>query len=65
MSDTRTRKRPLTPAEATEPVAAEPSADVRAWQDRKVREAIKAADSGEFATADEVKATVRKYVPHG
>jgi predicted transcriptional regulator len=57
--------RPLTLKEATEPVADEPTAEVRAWQDRKVRRAIKAADAGEFATPEEVKTTVRKYVLHG
>ena len=62
---TDTAKRPLTLDEATKQVADEPAAEVRAWQDRKVRRAIKAADAGEFATPEEVKATVRKYVPYG
>lgn len=63
MSDTT--QRPLTLDEATKPTTAEPTAEVQAWQDAKVREAIKAADAGEFATAEEVKEVVRKYVPHG
>jgi len=46
-------------------VTKEPSADVKAWQDAKVRTALKAADAGEFASPEELKATVRKYVPHG
>ena len=58
-------KRPLTIDEATRPVTTEPSADVRAWQDAKVRAAIKAADAGDFASEEEVRRVVQKYVPHG
>lgn len=63
MSDTD--EKPLSVDEATKPVTTEPSAEVRVWQDAKVRAAIKAADAGEFATAEELRATIRKYVPHG
>lgn len=65
MSDTTNSKRRLTLEEATSPTIEEASADVKAWQDAKVRAAVKAADAGEFASPEELKATVRKYVPHG
>ena len=42
-----------------------PDADLEAWQDEQTRKAIKEADAGDFATAEEVKATVRKHVPNG
>ena len=58
-------KRPLTLDEATEPADAAPSADVKAWQDAKVRAAIKAADAGDFASDEKVRRVIRKYVPHG
>ncbi len=54
-----------TPEEATRPVTKKPSAADRAWHDEQTREAIKEADAGDFATAEEVKTTVRKFVPHG
>lgn len=65
MTDTRASKRPLTLDEATKPATAKPDAALEAWQDEQTRRAIKEADAGDFATAEEVKATVRKYVPRG
>ena len=56
-------KQPPTIDEATKPVTTKPSADVGAWQDAKVRAAIKAADAGEFASDEEVRRVVQKYVP--
>lgn len=58
-------RKPPTLDEATKPVTKKPSADVRAWHDKQTREAIEEADAGDFATAEEVKATVRKFVPNG
>jgi predicted transcriptional regulator len=54
----------LTLAEALRPVDGEPTPDMRAWQDAKVRSAIAAADAGHFASTEQVKAVVRKYVRH-
>ena len=58
-------KRGLTLEEATQPALSEPGTEFQAWQDEQTRQAIKEADSGDFATPEEVKATIRKYVPHG
>ena len=62
---TEAHNRPLTPDEALEVVSAEPSADVQAWQDAKVRAAIKAADAGKFANNKDLRRVIRKYVPDG
>ena len=51
--------------EATKPVTKKPSADVQAWHDKQTRKAIEEADAGDFATDEEVEATVRKFVPNG
>lgn len=59
------KAKPLTIDEATKPVAREPSASVQAWHDEQTRQAVREADAGDFATAEELKATVRKYVPLG
>lgn len=58
-------KRPLTMDEATRPGATAPDAGDQAWHDEETRKAIKEADAGDSAAAEQVKATVRKYVPHG
>jgi len=60
-----TTSKPLTPREATQPASEEPSAEIKAWQDAKVRAAIKAADAGDFATPEELTATIGKYLPNG
>ena len=62
---TGTTKRPLTIDEATKPVTIRPSAADQAWQDEQTRQAIKEADAEDFATAEELKATIRKFVPDG
>ncbi len=59
------KERPLTIDEATRPVSTPASADVRTWHDEQTRQAIEEAEAGDFATAEELKTTVRKYVPHG
>lgn len=59
------KEKPLTIDEATKPVTTEPSADTEAWHDEQTRQAIREADAGNFATAEELKTTIRKYVPHG
>jgi predicted transcriptional regulator len=50
--------------EATFPLTKGPTAADEAWQDEQTRAAIREADAGDFATADEVKAVVRKFVPN-
>ncbi len=60
-----TTKRPLTIDEATKPVTTKPDADVQEWQDAKVKAAIKSADAGKFASAEDVRRVMRKYVPDG
>ena len=60
-----TDQRPLTTDEATKPAKLKPSSEIDAWQDEQTRRAIKEADAGDFATADELKETVRKFVPNG
>lgn len=60
-----TKEQTLTSGQATDPVETEPSADVQAWNDEQTRQAVREADAGDFATAQELKATIRKYVPHG
>lgn len=37
----------------------------QAWQDDQTRKAIEEADAGDFATAEELKGMIRKFVPHG
>ena len=60
-----TDRKPMTPEAAVTPVAGAPDADLRAWQDEKVRRGLKAADEGRFATPDQLRKVVRKYVPNG
>ena len=55
----------MTKDEATKPAKSKPSAEIDAWQDEQTRRAIKEADAGDFATAEELKKTVRKFVPSG
>ena len=62
MNEADGKWRPLSQDEATNPSVEEPTANVRAWQDEKVREGIKAADAGSFASAEDVRRVVRKYV---
>ena len=61
---TDTGKQPITFEEATSPTTREPSAEVQAWHDEQTRLAIKEADAGKFVTDEQLKAIVRKYVPH-
>ena len=60
-----TDPKPPTLDQVTEPVTTSPDADVEAWHDEETRKTIVEADAGDFATAEEVKVTVRKFVPHG
>jgi predicted transcriptional regulator len=60
-----TTPKPLTIKEATSPVTREASAEVRAWQARKIKAGLKAADEGRFASPEAVKAVVKKFIPNG
>ena len=60
-----TTKRPMTLEEATRPVAGVRDAKDEAWHDEETRKALNEADAGDFATAAEVRATVRKFLKHG
>ena len=57
---TDTKQKPLTVDEATKPTA-----EVKAWKDEQTRRALKEADAGDFASAEELKATIGKFVPNG
>jgi len=60
-----TSNRPLTLDEAIKPSTKQPNAADEAWHDEQTRQAIREADAGDFATAEEVAATIRKYVKNG
>jgi len=50
---------------APPPLTAGSAQTLEAWQDEQTRRAIAEADAGDFATSEEVEATIRKFVPHG
>ena len=60
-----TDNKPMTPDAAVSPAGETPDAELRDWQDEKVRRGLKAADEGRFATPEQLRKTVRKYVPNG
>lgn len=60
-----TQEKPISIAEAISPVLLEPVGDVQAWHIEKLKERHKAAEAGRFASADAVKAVIRKFVPNG
>jgi len=41
-----------------------PRAEVTACQEAQIQRGIAAADAGKFVTDEELKAIVRKYLPH-
>lgn len=51
--------------DATFPTLQEATADVRAWQEEKIKAGLKDADGGNFASPEEVKAVIQKFIPHG
>ena len=61
MTDTKADRPSLD--EATKPVTRAGGAKAQAWQDAQTRKALEEADAGDFATPEEVKATIRKFVP--
>jgi predicted transcriptional regulator len=58
-------QKPISFDEATFPATEEPAADVRAWQAEKIKAGLNDADEGRFATADEMKSTIQKFIPIG
>jgi predicted transcriptional regulator len=59
------QSKPLTQAEAVNPLPEEPADDVRLWQAEKIRAGLKAADEGRFASPEAVRAMIAKFVPNG
>ena len=57
--------KPLTHAEAIDPLAGEPEDDVRRWQAEKIRAGLKAADEGRFASPEAVRAVIAKFISNG
>jgi predicted transcriptional regulator len=54
-----------TPARASQeadPTDAAQDSDLQDWHDARTREAVREADAGDFATFEDLKAVVRKYV---
>ncbi|MBW9056672.1 hypothetical protein [Rhizobium mesosinicum] len=60
-----TNHKPLSFDDATFPPLQEATADVRAWQAEKIKAGLKDADAGRFASAEEVKAVIQKFIPNG
>ena len=60
-----TTQKPLSFDDATFTTPHEATADVRAWQAKKIQAGLKAADEGRFASSEEVKAVVQKFIPNG
>lgn len=60
-----TTQKPLSFDDATFPASGEATADVRAWQAEKIKVGLKDADEGRFASPDEIKATIQKFIPNG
>jgi predicted transcriptional regulator len=60
-----TTGKPLSLDEATAPAPKEPEADVRAWQDRKIKAGLADADAGRFASPKAVRAVIQKFIPNG
>jgi predicted transcriptional regulator len=60
-----TTDKPLSLDEAVFPAPVEPDADVRAWQDRKIKRGLSDADAGRFASPEAVKAVIKKFIPNG
>ena len=60
-----TWEKPISIADAISPVQAEPTDDVRAWHLETLKDRHKAADAGRFASAEAVRAVIRKFVRDG
>ncbi|GGZ30473.1 hypothetical protein [Asticcacaulis endophyticus] len=60
-------EKPLSFDDATFPprFETEASVDVQAWQAEKIAAGIKAADEGRFATAEDIRAVIQKFVTNG
>ncbi len=60
-----TTEKPLSLDEAVFPAPVQADADVRAWQDRKVKAGLADADAGRFASPKAVRAVIQKFIPNG
>lgn len=66
--DTRclsTNRKPLSLDDATFPRMQDATADVRAWQAEKIKAGLKDADAGRFASREEVRSVIQKFIPNG
>jgi len=61
----RETQKPISIEDAISPAPAEAADDLHAWQVRKLAERKKSADAGRFASADTVRAVIRKFIPNG
>lgn len=59
-----TNDKQISIADAIAPLPVEPVADVTAWHLEIIHQRHKAADAGRFASAADVQAVIRKYVPN-
>lgn len=55
----------MTAAEAIASSPIEASADLRVWQEKKIRAGLRDADAGRFATPEQVRTLVQRYIPSG
>lgn len=60
-----TPQKPLSFDDAVFPATDEPSADVLAWQAEKIKAGLADADAGRFASKEEIRAIIQKFVPNG
>lgn len=51
--------------DATAVSAPEAAPDVRHWQAEKIRAGLREADEGRFASSQEVRSVIQKFVPNG
>jgi predicted transcriptional regulator len=58
-------ERPLTFDEAAFPDRGAVSMDIDTWHIAKIKAGLKQADEGRFATSEQVKAVIQKFIPNG
>jgi predicted transcriptional regulator len=58
-------QKPISIEDAISSTPMEAADDLHAWQVKKLAERKKSADDGRFASAETVKAVIRKFVPNG
>ncbi len=58
-------ERPLTFDEAAFPDKGTAGLDIDKWHIAKIKAGLKQADEGRFATSEQVKAVIQKFIPNG